>query len=497
MKTAKGFTLVTFFVMILVFLGAFPPGSLASVRHPRWAGIFYPKDPQDLKKQIGQLIQKAEETKILLPAGKMLRALILPHAGYIHSGWTAAHLSRVLEPGKFKRVVLIGPDHRVGFAGGAVTPHQKWETPLGILSISQDADRLCSRSPLFIRVPMSDKNEHSLEVIVPFLQYCLSEFELLPIVFGPCNTKEAAAELKSLLSNSTLLVASSDLSHYLPYARAVQRDNDTLNHILNLDEGAVLDEENRACGKIPVKIVNQLARENRWQPVLLHYSNSGDTAGDKNAVVGYAAIAFYEEVEMEKKDTGKTLNKEQGMALVMLARQTLLEEFGKSLDKHEVKMLEVALEDKLLSNKSGTFVTLKINHNLRGCIGSLAASDSLVSGIKRNALNAAFHDPRFPRLSKEELEKITIEVSVLTTPEPLTYRDADDLIARLRPGIDGVILKKGYASATFLPQVWDQLPTAQAFLSHLCAKAGLSSDEWKKGKLKIQTYQVQYFEEEK
>ena len=119
----------------------------------------------------------------------------------------------------------------------------------------------------------------------------------------------------------------------------------------------------------------------------------------------------------------------------------------------------------------------------------------MVAGVRDNARNAAFHDPRFSPLGKRELDALQIEVSVLSEPVPLAYTDADDLLARLRPGIDGVIIKKGSASATFLPQVWEQLPQPEPFLSHLCAKAGLPAEQWRKGDLKVRVYQVQYFEE--
>jgi len=140
-------------------------------------------------------------------------------------------------------------------------------------------------------------------------------------------------------------------------------------------------------------------------------------------------------------------------------------------------------------------VTLKIGGDLRGCIGTLTGREPLVEGVATHALNAAFHDPRFGPLTAEELNRVTIEVSVLGEPQPLRYEGAADLIAKLRPHVDGVILRKGYASATFLPQVWEQLPKPEAFLSHLCLKAGLSGDAWRKGQLEVQTYQVQYFEE--
>jgi AmmeMemoRadiSam system protein A len=133
--------------------------------------------------------------------------------------------------------------------------------------------------------------------------------------------------------------------------------------------------------------------------------------------------------------------------------------------------------------------------NLRGCIGHIIPQESLIEGIKVNAINAAFRDPRFPSLTKEEWKKVEIEVSILTDPKPLSYSDANDLLKKLRPGIDGVIIKKGYHQATFLPQVWEQLPSKEKFLNHLCFKAGLDRDGWRKGDLEVSTYQVQAFEE--
>jgi len=140
-------------------------------------------------------------------------------------------------------------------------------------------------------------------------------------------------------------------------------------------------------------------------------------------------------------------------------------------------------------------VTLKHKGQLRGCIGNLSASETVSDGVRRNAVNAAFHDPRFSPLTLPELADIAIEVSVLTEPQPLSFTDAQDLLRQLRPTIDGVIIRQGYASATFLPQVWDQLPKKEDFLGHLCLKAGLPREAWKQGKLQVSTYQVQYFEE--
>ena len=189
------------------------------------------------------------------------------------------------------------------------------------------------------------------------------------------------------------------------------------------------------------------------------------------------------------------ISAEQGQALVKLARKTLMERFGRKLVAEEQILLNQQLKDPDLQAASGVFVTLKIGGRLRGCIGSLEGHEPLADGVRSHAVNAAFHDPRFSPLKSKELDQISIEVSVLTEPQPLAYADADDLIAKLRPGMDGVTIRKGFASATFLPQVWEQLPDPEVFLSHLCMKANLGAHAWRNSRLEVETYQVQYFEE--
>lgn len=186
---------------------------------------------------------------------------------------------------------------------------------------------------------------------------------------------------------------------------------------------------------------------------------------------------------------------QQGQTLLKLARKTLLAHFGLELPDLQADARQAVLQDPALRAECGAFVTLKKEGQLRGCIGTLEGREPLVENVRANAINAAFHDPRFRPLKKDELDKITIEVSVLSRPQPLDYKDAQDLIAKLEPGVDGVIIRKGPASATFLPQVWDQLPKAEDFLCHLCLKAGLKADAWRDGQLNVDIYQVQYFEE--
>ena len=190
-----------------------------------------------------------------------------------------------------------------------------------------------------------------------------------------------------------------------------------------------------------------------------------------------------------------TITPEQGRGLLQLARKTLMERFGRKLPQAQEAEIGTQLNDPALQTVCGTFVTLKMDDQLRGCIGSLVGREPLVDGVKTHAVNAAFHDPRFPSLSSEEFDRVSIEVSVLSNPEPLEYADAADLLSKLRPHVDGVTIRSGHNSATFLPQVWDQLSDPQSFLTHLCLKAGLKASAWRDERLHVEIYQVQYFEE--
>jgi uncharacterized protein len=184
------------------------------------------------------------------------------------------------------------------------------------------------------------------------------------------------------------------------------------------------------------------------------------------------------------------LNHKQGQVLLELARKSLEHKLQKG------KNLK-APQDPALLEKAATFVTLKIAGQLRGCIGNLEPVGSLWDGVRENAIHAAFHDHRFSPLTPEELSKVHLDISILSPPKPLDYKNAEDLLAKLRPGVDGVILRDSTRSATFLPQVWQQLTSTEQFLGHLCRKAGLPQETWRHRKLEIHTYQVQCFEEDK
>ncbi|MBU0485138.1 MAG: AmmeMemoRadiSam system protein A [Proteobacteria bacterium] len=193
----------------------------------------------------------------------------------------------------------------------------------------------------------------------------------------------------------------------------------------------------------------------------------------------------------EKKDPVQKLTTEHGRELLRLARRTILKSFGADRSASP----DDEFSNEVFQEKRGVFVTIHLDRQLRGCIGNLSGTETIVDGVRRNAVNAAFNDHRFSPLTLEELAKVDLEISILTEAIILAYEDGEDLIRKLRPGTDGVIINQGGRGATFLPQVWDQLPEPENFLSHLCLKAGLSGDAWRSGNLEVKTYQVQYFAE--
>lgn len=487
--------LLTLAAPVLLLLPACAEADKADVRPPAVAGRFYPGSADDLAKMIQYLEAKAapsiRQAALDLPTRRPLKALIMPHAGYVYSGYTAVHagLASARRSGdqKIKKVIILGPDHHAGITGCAISAARAYQTPLANVLLHPDAHRLLGQSDLFSAAPeISEQQEHSVEVILPFLQTWLKDFQIVPIVVGRVDPAALAAAIAPLVDDTTLIVVSSDLSHYLPYDQARKTDQQTIGLILKGKADQVAAGENIACGKLPISALMLLAAEQNWTPRLINYTNSGDTAGNHDKVVGYSTIAFYGGLEM----ASKKITKKQGQALVQLARKTIFERLGITA---EDPAIDIAKE-KVLQEKAGTFVTLTMDGELRGCIGSLSAEEPIAISVRRNALNAAFHDPRFSPLSSEEAGTVNVEVSVLSDPEPLEYKNAQDLLAKLNPNADGVIIQKGLARATFLPQVWHQLPEKEVFLAHLCNKAGLPENCWEEGGLKVYTYQVQYFE---
>ena len=269
---------------------------MTQVRQPAVAGAFYPGEKTILANDVETLLQSAKINPAEIDSASAIKAIIVPHAGYIYSGPVAASAYARLAAVRhtIKRVILLGPVHRVPVRGLALPGVTAFATPLGEIEIDYPAVASLSNLPQVVVSPAAHAQEHSLEVQLPFLQSVLDDFTLLPLAVGDATAEEVAEVLEVLWGGpETLIVISSDLSHFLPYQAAQAIDSKTVNNILSL-RGALSHEQ--ACGGTPVNGLILSARKHQLQPHLLDLRNSGDTAGDKNRVVGYASFAFDEAI---------------------------------------------------------------------------------------------------------------------------------------------------------------------------------------------------------
>jgi MEMO1 family protein len=469
------------------------------VREPAVAGLFYPGDAVTLSKTLDKLLKAAPEHSI--PG---LKGLVCPHAGYEYSGPAAAIAYKTLAGRDITTVIVMGPSHHAWLQGACVPNAEAYRTPLGLVPISPKAKALAALPPFVIepkspvqRPPWSNQGpkpppapgqdtpetwEHSVEVQVPFLQKVLKNFKLLPIIVGEADPEQIAKTLATVLDDQTIVVASSDLSHYHSYSAAKELDTRCVKAICDVDVDQMKTQE--ACGKGPVLALMHLARLKGWKAQLLDYRNSGDATGDKDRVVGYTAVAF-------SAPAPQNLSAAERKFLLELARKSL-----KNAAAHE-SLPEVADKDvaPALKETKACFVTLTKDGALRGCIGHLTAIEPLCQAVIENARNAAVRDPRFPPVQPDEVDHIKIEISVLTQPKPLEFSSPEDLLSKLHPKEDGVLLHIGGRTATFLPQVWEQVPDKVQFLNHLAQKAGCDPSDWRGKDTQVSIYHVECFEE--
>jgi AmmeMemoRadiSam system protein B/AmmeMemoRadiSam system protein A len=484
------------------------PTPSATVRTPAVAGLFYPGASAELTRNLAELLGAVAPDA---PGRAVPKALIAPHAGYIYSGPIAASAYALLAPARhrIRRVVLLGPTHRVAVRGLALPGCEAFATPLGNVPIDAQAVESLRRLPQVGVSAPAHAQEHSLEVHVPFLQTVLERFTLVPLAVGRAAAHEVAEVLDLLWGGpETLIVVSSDLSHYLPYPDAQALDHATARSILAFATDLTHEQ---ACGATPVTGLNEVARRRGLKPELIDLRNSGDTAGDRNRVVGYGSFAYYETAPARRaaSDAGSasipsrsgrvTLSSggppasppghpaDAGEILLKLARAAIVTELGLPRDG-------APASPSWLERHGASFVTLKLAGKLRGCIGTLRAHRALGEDLKHNALGAAFRDPRFKPLTAPEYAGIAVEVSVLSALEPMQFVAEADALAQLRPGVDGIVFEYGTHSSTFLPQVWADIREPADFLSHLKYKAGLPPDFWDPA-VRLSRYTVQKWHE--
>jgi len=463
--------------------------STGSTRHPAVAGSFYPAEPAALREEVARCLREA---RAAAPASSgPPKMLVVPHAGTTYSGPVAASAYAMLAGTareRIRRVVLLGPAHRVPVRGLAAPTVLAFATPLGAIPLDQAALREVAELAFVERSDRAHEWEHSLELQLPFLQQVLGQdFSLVPLVVGDARPEEVAQVLERLWGDDeTLVLISSDLSHYLPYAAARERDGETVDRLLDFDTAIAPDQ---ACGAHALNGALIVAKRHGLVPRVLDLRNSGDTAGDRRRVVGYASLAFEAPPagsSMHDEEAARADERAWGQAAFALARNAIARALGEPLIAEP--------EHPLLDVPGACFVSLHDREGgLRGCIGRLEPEGPLREELRSNARSAAFRDSRFSPLSAHEWPGLRIEVSLLGPMRPVPASNEADALAAVRPGIDGLVISWHGQRATLLPQVWQQLPAPAAFLAALKHKAGLRTDFWAPD-VELHRFEVRHYE---
>jgi len=460
------------------------------------AGTWYPGDPSTLTGDIRRYLEKVPAQAV----GGPVVGLVSPHAGYVYSGQIAAHGYRLVEGRRYDAVVVIGPSHRVLFRGASIWPSGGYETPLGVVRIDRElAGAILETDPVLNSDRKPHAAEHSVEIQLPFLQVVLGTFSFVPVVMGTqdLRTCEALSEaiFRAAKGRNVLVVGSSDLSHFHTYEQAKRLDQAVVDLVEKRDyRGLSRELEDgtcEACGGGPVVTTMLYAEKSGARGVkVLKYANSGDVTGDWRQVVGYLSAAFFRENPGDKAMAKKMAGIDMGLAddekreLLRIARASIQAELAG-------KKPPAAKGQGTLDEKRGAFVSLKKRGHLRGCIGFIEAKKPLARTVEEMAVAAAFQDPRFEPVRREELKDVKLEISVLT---PL--RKVAD-VGEIEVGTHGLYIRKGSRAGLLLPQVateygWDR----DTFLKETCRKAGLAPDAWRDPGTEISLFSADVFGEE-
>lgn len=461
--------------------------SFSQIRPAVNAGRFYGANPTALKEEIDGYYSHCNDIK----PRPNLAAVIVPHAGYVFSAQTATKAFACIDTTQhYDHIFLLGPSHYVWLGGASVNTHNDaYATPFGNVEVDQKiGEELCKQNRLFKYNPQAHSREHCLEVQLPLLQVRLSNNmpPIVPIIISDNNVNDLqsmAETLRPYFNEHNLFVISSDFSHYPRYEDANRIDSATCNAILSgkpdvflrqlqhNDSLGIHNLETSACGEFAIMTLLYMI-DSHYKLSKIDYCNSGDTdldGVDKDRVVGYNAIAIE---RTESDDFSFSLSDSDKRSLLTLARNSIDAALN-GRKYHPDNLPEVA------NTKCGAFVTLTIDGRLRGCIGHIGDDIPLGVVVNEMAEAAAMDDPRFPQLTRAEFPEIKIEVSVLTPLQRIKSIDDFELHR------DGLLIRKGYRSGTFLPQVADEVNwTKDEFFGHCSQdKAGLGWDGWRNADL--------------
>ncbi len=480
-------------------------------RQPAVSGAFYPGDEKALKARVEDLLEKADTVNI---EGD-LKMVIAPHAGYEYSGGTAGFSFKAIKEAKkngqnFKTIILIGPSHHHWFEGISINPEGYYQTPLGKVEVNQKlVEKLIKGDEKFRYEKSAHVREHCLEVEIPFLQVVLDDFEIVPIITGENSNdtlQTLAKTLAKYIDKNSLVVISTDFSHYPPTDIAREVDNKTIKAILSgqvdtlektITNSVAKQHPNLGtclCGKDAVKIGLFLAKVKGWGKIkLLKYTNSGEIMEDFSQAVGYAAIAFSESIPVKSLGSHKASVEISNSVFSNQDKKTLLTIARQSLEIYlrERKIPDFNITSSILQEKRGAFVTLKKSGNLRGCIGEFAPDLPLYKVVAQMVVAAGTQDPRFSPISIDELESLEYEISALSPLKKI------DNWQKIEVGKHGVQIRKGLRSGVFLPQVATENNWGlEDFMNNLCThKAGLPINCWKTGDADLYIFTAEVFGE--
>jgi MEMO1 family protein len=480
---------------------------IQNIREPAVAGRFYAGAEAKLKKQVNNLLNNTLTESL---PGKPV-ALISPHAGYQYSGIVAAYGYNAIKDYDYKRVIVIAPSHYARYTGASILDVDYYKTPLGLIKLDIGVcNNLINNPPLIGTLKKAHAREHSIETQLPFLQTVLKDFELVPILIGRLNNESfnfLADKIKPMIDEDTLVVASSDFTHYGPNYGYMPKfkEGDIESNIKKLDYGAferilALDFDGflryksatgiTACGFMPVALLLKLLPDD-VQGKILRYDTSGNQMGDFNNSVSYASIMFTRgKKSSELIDENPSLNNIEQATLLRVARETL-ETYIKEKQLPDVNNGKYAFTPKL-KEKKGVFVTINKNGSLRGCIGHILPREPLFKAVMENTVSSSTNDMRFTPVSEDELSDLEIDISVLSPIKKISGPE------KFIPGKHGIIIRMLGSGAVFLPQVateqgWDREET----LCQLCRKAGLPAYAWKDNDMEFFIFTAEVFCEDK
>jgi AmmeMemoRadiSam system protein B/AmmeMemoRadiSam system protein A len=429
------------------------------------AGLFYPADPGELAAGVDASLARAA------PSHLSPKAVIAPHAGHIYSGDIAGAAYSLLarRRDEIKRVIVLGPTHRMAVSGVALSPADAWQTPLGAVAIDRAARDALARTPGVSVAAEPFEGEHCLEVQLPFIQRALGDgVQVLPILVGQPAPGQVADILEQLWGGpETAIIVSSDLSHFHDYDTARAKDEETTAGIERLLPAVC--QGDRACGFFAIDGLLEQARRRDLRVTALDVRNSGDTQGDRSRVVGYGSYAFeYAHAARLSPGDRKTL--------IDIAREVIRQAVAHGGAPPRIN-IDGALPRSLQAQRA-TFVTLNIAGQLRGCVGSVVPTRSLLVDVADNAWRAGFGDSRFSPLTAAEVDELEFHISILSTGRRMAVGNEAELVRALNPDTDGLIIRDQGRQALFLPSVWEQVPDPLAFVRRLKLKAGLAAEHW-------------------